>query len=147
MNLKEFDIFISSFVDKEFNTKENNLIFNQCIKLKENEIFNSEYLKMYFPEFLEGLCRVVDKLSPIPKDEKIEDWDFERRFNQTLIEKLENIFFILVKNIRHKDFKIMKEKFPPLVRDHFTDLYIIDYENNFFYTNYKMDKKSSWYLL
>jgi hypothetical protein len=147
MNLNEFDNFISSFVDEEFNTKENNLIFNQCIKLKENEIFNSEYLKMYFPEFLEGLCRVVDKLSPIPKDEKIEDWDFERRFNQTLIEKLENIFFILVKNIRHKDFKIMKEKFPTLVRDQFTDLYIIDYENNFFYTKYKMDKKSSWYLL
>ena len=92
MNLNEFDNFISSFVDEEFNTKENNLIFNQCIKLKENEIFNDNYLKMHFPEFLEGLCRVIDKLSPIPKDEKIEDWDFERRFNQTLIE---NIFSIL----------------------------------------------------
>ena len=146
MNVNEFDNFISSFVDEEFNTKENNLIFNQCIKLKENEIFNDNYLKMHFPEFLEGLCRVIDKLSPIPKDEKIEDWDFERRFNQPLIDKLENIFYILVKNIRHKNFKIMKDKFPPLVKDLFTDLYIIDYENNFFYTHYKMDKKCSWYL-
>jgi hypothetical protein len=54
---------------------------------------------MYLPEFLEALCRTVDKASPIPIGEKVEDWPKEKRANQPLINKLENVFPSLIKLI------------------------------------------------
>ncbi len=145
MNKDEFNNFISSFVNDEYSNSENDLIFNQSIVLQKNEIFSDKHLRMYFPEFLEGMCRVIDKLSPPPLNENIGDWI--KRFQQPLINKLENIIHVIFRNINHPDFKNIKTKFPSLKKDQYTDLYIIDYENNLFYEGYKMIKNSSWSLL
>ena len=91
------------------------------------------------------MCRVIDKLSPPPLNENIGDWI--KRFQQPLINKLENIIHVIFRNINHPDFKNIKTKFPSLKKDQYTDLYIIDYENNLFYEGYKMIKNSSWSLL
>ena len=42
---------------------------------------------MFLPEFLEALCRTVDKASPIPPNENPEEWTKEKRVDQPLINK------------------------------------------------------------
>ena len=146
MDLDEYNSFVLSFVDQnEYPIRDNPLYFNESIRLQISEISSDKHLNMDFPEFLEGMCRAIDKASPAPPDEKIEDWPFEKRFEQPLINKLENIIFDILKGITHPDYKVIKEKFPPLIKDHVTDLYIIDYENNPFYQGYiiKNDVKSN----
>ena len=146
MVLEEYNSFVLSFVDQnEYPVRDNPLLFNESIKLQISEISGDKHLNMFFPEFLEGMCRAVDKASPIPIDEKSEDWNFNKRFEQPLINKLENVINVILKGITHPDYKVIKEKFPPLIKDHVTDLYIIDYENNPFYQGYiiKNDVKSN----
>ena len=146
MVLEEYNAFVASFVDQnEYPIRDNPLYFNESIRLQISEISSDKHLNMYFPEFLEGMCRAVDKASPIPVDEKSEDWNFNKRFEQPLINKLENVINVILKGITHPDYKVIKEKFPPLIKDHVTDLYIIDYENNPFYQGYiiKNDVKSN----
>ena len=145
MTYDEFNNFVLSFVDQnEYPIRDNPLLFNESIKLQISEIYSDKHLNMFLPEFLEGMCRAIDKASPIPNDEKIDDWNFNRRFEQPLINKLENIINVIIQKINHPDFKNMKEKFPPLIKDHTNDLYIIDYENNPFYQGYiiKGDNKN-----
>ena len=137
MVLEEYNAFVASFVDQnEYPIRDNPLYFNESIRLQINEISSDKHLNMYFPEFLEGMCRAVDKASPIPPDEKIEEWNLKRRIEQPLIKKLENIIFDILKGITHPDYKYIRDKFPPLVKDPNTDLYILDYENNPFYQGF-----------
>ena len=115
MTYDEYNTFVLSFVDQnEYPIRDNPLLFNESIKLQISEIYSDKHLNMFLPEFLEGMCRAIDKASPIPNDEKIDDWNFNRRFEQ------------------------------PLIKNHTNDLYIIDYENNPFYQGYiiKGDNKN-----
>ena len=87
---------------------------------------------MFLPEFLEALCRAVDKASPIPPGENKEEWPMPRRQAQPLINKLENILPTLIKLITHPDLKNLKDKFPMPLKDLVTGLYTPNYENPFY---------------
>ena len=133
MELDEFNNFIQSIVDiDEYPIRDNPYIFNQSINLQVNEIYTDKHLNMLLPEFLEALCRSVDKASPIPPGESKDDWPFDKRKAQPLVKKLENILPLLIKSIKHPDLKLLREKFPMPKKDLITGLYIIDYENAFY---------------
>ena len=133
MTCDEFNTLIQSFVDiNEYPVRDIPLIFNYSIKLQINEIYSDKHLNMLLPEFLEGLCRAIDKASPIPPGDSNEDWPKEKRVSQPLINKLENIIGKLVKLITHPDFKVLKEKFQMPVKDMNTNLYVYNYDNPFY---------------
>ena len=133
MELDEFNNFIQSIVDiDEYPIRDNPYIFNQSINLQVNEIYTDKHLNMLLPEFLEALCRSVDKASPIPPGESKDDWPFDKRKAQPLVKKLENILPLLIKSITHPDLKVLREKFPMPKKDLITGLYVIDYENPFY---------------
>ena len=130
MNLDEFNNLVQSFVDiNEYPIRDNPIIFNYSIRLQINEIYSDKHCNMYLPEFLEALCRAVDKASPIPIGEKMEDWPKEKRVNQPLINKLENVFPSLIKLITNPDYKALKDKFPLPEKDPNINLYIINYDS------------------
>lgn len=133
MVLDEYNSLVTSFVNiDEYPIRDNPLLFNQSIRLQLNEIFTDKHVNMFFPEFLEGLCRSIDKASPFPPDEAEEDWPKEKRLAQPLINKLENIIGYLIKLIIHPDYKMLKEKFPMPVKDLATGLYVINNDSPFY---------------
>ena len=133
MTLDEFNVFVTKIVDvNEYPLRENPYIFNMSINLQINEIFTDKHINMYLPEFLEALCRVIDKASPISVIENKEDWPMEKRQKQPLINKLENILPYLIKLIDHPDFKNLKDKFPIPPKDISTGLYVLNYNNPFY---------------
>ena len=104
MLLDEFNNFVQSIVDiNEYPIRDNPYIFNMSINLQVNEIYTDKHVNMLLPEFLEALCRAVDKASPIPPGEPKEDWPLEKRQAQPLVKKLENILPMLIKLITHPD--------------------------------------------
>ena len=133
MTCDEFNTFVQSFVDiNEYPVRDIPLIFNYSIKLQINEIYTDKHLNMFLPEFLEGMCRAIDKASPIPPNENPEEWSKEKRNAQPLINKIENIFPKLLKGITHPDFKVIREKFPMPEKDFATGLYNYNYDNPFY---------------
>ena len=141
MLLDEFNNLIQNIVDvNEYPIRENPYIFNQSINLQINEIYTDKHLNMLLPEFLEALCRAIDKASPCPPSENREDWPMERRQKQPLVNKLENILPVLMKLITHPDYRILKEKFPIPNKDIITGLYTPNFENQF-YQGYKIKTK------
>ena len=66
MILEEFDSLCKAIVDEEFPARDIALTFNYSIRTQVNEIESERIYNMFFPEFLEGFCRVVDQFSPIP---------------------------------------------------------------------------------
>ena len=126
MVLEEFNNFISSFMNQnKYPIRENPLVFNLSINLQVSEIFSDRHLKMMFPEFLEGMCRAIDKI------------DIEKGI--LLIDKLENFKEIIFSLINHPDFKSMKEKFIMPLKNPETGIYIIDYTNNKYYKGYEIN--------
>ena len=126
MVLEEFNNFISSFMNqKQYPIRENPLVFNLSINLQVSEIFSDRHLKMMFPEFLEGMCRAIDKI------------DIDKGI--LLIDKLENFKEIIFSLINHPDFKSMKEKFVKPLKNPETGIYIIDYTNNKYYKGYEIN--------
>ena len=133
MLLDEFNNFVQSIVDiNEYPIRDNPYIFNQSINLQVNEIYTDKHVNMFLPEFLEALCRTVDKASPIPPGEPKEEWPIEKRQAQPLVKKLENILPVLIKLITHPDLKLLREKFPMPQKDLVTGLYVINYESPFY---------------
>ena len=138
MTQEDFMNFILTFINKnEFNMKEIPLIFHISKRFEVNELFNDNSTYLNFGEFCEALCRVIDIYSPYPSEEKKEDWTLEKRQEQFLIEKIENIMPILFKKINHPQFNIVKDKFIAPLKNQITSLYIIDYKNNNFYKEYE----------
>ena len=141
MVLDEFNNLIQNIVDvNEYPIRENPYIFNISINLQINEIYTDKHLNMFLPEFLEALCRVIDKASPYPLSENKEDWPLDKRQAQHLVSKLENILPILMKLITHPDYKVLKDKFPIPTKDISTGLYVPNFENQF-YKGYKIKTK------
>ena len=128
LNLDSFNSLMIQIVDNEFPVREIPICFNHSIKLQANEIDFDKHLKLIFPEFLEAFCRVVDKLSPIPFGDKIDNWTLQSRQDQHLSNKIENVIPILMKLITNPEFKLVKEKFPFLSRDEETGL--VNYDSN-----------------
>jgi hypothetical protein len=129
----EFNNLVQSFVDvNEYPVRDNPLIFNYAIRLQVNEIYTDKHLNMYLPEFLEALCRAVDKASPYPPGDSPDDWPKEKRAAQPLVNKLENIIGKLIKLITHPDYKILKEKFPTPEKEIGTGIYKPNYDNPFY---------------
>ena len=133
MVLDEFNTLIQTIVDiNEYPIRDNPYIFNQAIQLQINEIYTDKHVNMFLPEFLEALCRAIDKASPMPPGENKEEWPMARRQAQTLLQKLENILPSLIKLIRHPDLKTLREKFPIPSKDLVTGLYVPNFENPFY---------------
>jgi hypothetical protein len=145
MLLDEFNNLVQSIVDvNEYPLRENPYIFNMSMNLQVNEIYTDKHLNMFLPEFLEALCRVIDKFSPYPLSESREDWPMDRRQSQPLVNKLENILPLLMKLITHPDYKVLRDKFPTPPKDISTDLYNPNYDSPFYQgyiikTNVKKD--------
>ena len=87
---------------------------------------------MLLPEFLEAICRAIDKASPLPAFENKDEWPMSRRQELPLIDKLENMLLVLVKLITHPDYKYLREKFPLPTKDLATGLYVPDYESPYY---------------
>ena len=137
MTQEDFNALVMSFIDVgEFNIKEIPMIFHISKKFSVNELTNDNFLYLNFEEYCEALCRVIDIYSPYPPDEKKEDWPIEKRKEQTLIEKIENIMPNLFKKINHPKFNYIRDKFIPPLKKQITSLYIIDYNGNNFYKEY-----------
>ena len=133
MTLDEFNNLVQSIVDvNEYPIRENPYIFNMSIHLQINEIYTDKHLNMLLPEFLEAISRAIDKASPFPPTENKEDWPMEKRQNQPLVNKLENVLPLLMKLITHPDYKILRDKFPTPSKDLSTGLYVPDFENQFY---------------
>ena len=133
MLLDEFNNFVQSIVDiNEYPIRDNPYVFNQSIRLQVNEIYTDKHVNMLLPEFLEALCRTVDKASPMPPGEAKEEWPMEKRQAQPLVKKLENILPVLIKLITHPDLKLLREKFPMPNKDLVTGLYVPNYESPFY---------------
>ena len=135
MTQEDFSLLINSFInnnDELFNFSEIPYIFHISKKIKENEISNDDFLYLNFIEFCEALCRVIDIYSPYPLEEKKEDWNLEKRKEQFLVEKMENIMPLLFKKINHEKFNIIRDKFISPLKDQITSLYVIDYKNIFY---------------
>ena len=133
MVLDEFNNFIQSIVDiNEYPIRDNPYIFNLSINLQVNEIYTDKHINMFLPEFLEALCRAIDKASPYPIGDSANDWPMEKRQAQPLVKKLENILPTLIKLITHPDLKLLREKFPMPPKDVVTGLYTPNYESPFY---------------
>ena len=133
MVFDEFNSLIQSFIDiNEYPIRDNPYIFNQSLTIQINEIYTDKHLNMLLPEFLEALCRAVDKASPIPPGENKDEWPLSRRQAQPLINKLENILPVLIKLITHPDLKNLREKFPMPLKDLTTGLYVPNFESPFY---------------
>ena len=133
MTLDEFNNLVQSIVDvNEYPIRENPYIFNISINLQINEIYTDKHLNMLLPEFLEAISRAIDKASPYPPGDNKDDWPMEKRQNQHLVDKLENVLPIMMKLITHPDYKLLRDKFPIPTKDLSTGLYMPDFENQFY---------------
>ena len=128
MTLEGFTNMCNVLMDSEFPVKELPVIFNLSMKLQTNEITFDKHYNMTFPEFLEAICRFIDKLSPIPHGEDPTKWDMKKRQEQTLRAKIENIIPQLMKLISGQ-YKSVRDKFIMPKREEDVDLFKIDYEN------------------
>ena len=140
MTQDDFNNFILTFIDsdsKEYKVSENPLIYHICKKLQIDEITSDECLYLNLIEFCEALFRIIDIFSPPPPEERIEDWPIQKRKEQSLIEKVENIMPQLYKKIDHPRFNLIRDKFIAPLKDQITSLYIVDFKNNSFYNGYE----------
>ena len=138
MSQHNFNNFVSSFVNHdEYEMNKNNLIFHLSKKLEIDEITKDDFLFLDLMEFCEALFRVIDIYSPPPPDDNLEDWTIERRKEQLLIDKIDNIMPTLYKKINHPQFNTIRDKFIIPLKDQITSLYVIDIINNPYYNGYE----------
>jgi len=140
MWLDEFTNLCNYFLDSDFPVKEIPTIFCLSFRLTVNEINSDKHYNMNFYEFLEAFCRFIDKLSPIPKNEDKSNWPMEKRMEQPLNVKLENILYLIPNLIKGSEFKNVREKFVFPSKDEETGLYIIDYNNEMYKGKIPMPK-------
>ena len=138
MTQKDFNNFTLTFVDHiDYQITETPYIFHISKQLQIDEITNDDFLYLNLIEFCEALFRVIDILSPPPPEDKIEDWPIEKRKEQLLIEKIENIMPQLYKKIDHPKFNNIRDKFISPLKDQITSLYVIDIKSNSFFSGYE----------
>ena len=128
LTLENFSSLCNKLIDSDFPIKEIPVIFNVSMKLQTDEINYDKHYNMIFPEFLEAICRFIDKLSPIPLGEDSSKWDMKKRQDQPLVNKIETVMPQLMKLIG-ANYKNVRDKFSYPVKDKNTGLYSIDYKN------------------
>ena len=128
LTLEAFSNMCNSLMDSDFPVKELPVLFSVSFRLTTNEIDYDKHYNMVFPEFLEAICRFIDKLSPIPPGEDPSKWDMKRRQEQPLKNKIETMIPQLTRLISNQ-YKYIRDKFvtPEIEED--TGLYKIDYDN------------------
>ena len=131
MTLDNFTNICQSLMDSDFPVKEVPVIFSVSMRLTTNEINYDKHYNMIFPEFLEALCRFIDKLSPIPNNESSFNWDMKRRQEQPLHIKIETMLPKLTQLITGQ-YKYIRDKFAFPSKDPETGLFIINYDNPIF---------------
>ena len=57
-------------VNESFGNKEISIQFNLAMMTQPNEIENDRHMMMFFPEFVEAIARVADKLSIRDEEEE-----------------------------------------------------------------------------
>jgi hypothetical protein len=61
---------MTMIVDNEFPMREIPICYSHSIRLQVKEIESDRHMKMLFPEFIEGVSRVVDRYLPYPPGDK-----------------------------------------------------------------------------
>lgn len=133
MNMDDFINLCGTIIDSKFSIKTLPMIFGASIKIQTDEINSDRHLQMYFDEFMEGISRVIDKLSPIPQDDDPEDWTQNSRQEQHLSQKIVNVIPIFHKNLKD-DHKLIRDKFTLPKKDE-AGYYSFDLTSQF-YSNY-----------
>ena len=128
LTLEGYTNMCNQLMDSDFPVKELPVLFSLSLRLTTNEIDYDKHYNMVFPEFLEAICRFIDKLSPIPKGEDFTKWDMKRRQNQPLKNKIETMIPSLTRLISG-NYRNVRDKFVAPPKEEDVDLYKIDYEN------------------
>ena len=128
LTLEGYTNLCNSLMDSDFPVKELPVLFSISFRLTTNEIDNDKHYNMIFPEFLEAICRFIDKLSPIPTGEDSSKWDMKRRQAQPLKNKIETMIPSLTRLISGA-YRNVRDKFITPQKEEDVDLYKIDYDN------------------
>ena len=128
LTLEGYTNLCNSLMDSDFPVKELPILFSISFRLTTNEIDNDKHYNMVFPEFLEAICRFIDKLSPIPPGEDVSKWDMKRRQAQPLKNKIETMIPSLTRLISGA-YRNVRDKFVTPAKEEDVDLYKIDYDN------------------
>ena len=128
LTLEGYTNMCNSLMDSDFPVKELPVLFSVSFRLNTNEIDYDKHYNMVFPEFLEAICRFIDKLSPIPPGEDPSKWDMKRRQEQPLRSKIETMIPQLMRLISNQ-YKNIRDKFVTPEIEEETGLYKIDYDN------------------
>ena len=128
LTLDGYTNLCNNLLDSDFPVKDLPVLFNLSMRLQTNEINFDKHYNMVFPEFLEAICRFIDKLSPIPPGEDPAKWDMKRRQAQPLETKIETMIPQLIRLISGA-YKNVRDKFSMPEREEDTGLFKIDYDN------------------
>jgi hypothetical protein len=128
LTLEGYTNLCNNLLDSDFPVKDLPVLFNLSMRLQTNEINFDKHYNMVFPEFLEAICRFIDKLSPIPPGEDPAKWDMKRRQAQPLETKIETMIPQLIRLISGA-YKNVRDKFSMPEREEDTGLFKIDYDN------------------
>ena len=128
LTLDGYTNLCNNLMDSDFPVKELPVLFSLSLRLTTNEIDSDKHYNMVFPEFLEAICRFIDKLSPIPPGEDSTKWDMKRRQEQPLRAKIETMIPQLMRLISGQ-YKNIRDKFVMPEREEDTGLFKIDYDN------------------
>ena len=80
MILDEFTNVMNFFIEKDFPVRDIPIIYISSMRIQVSELISDRHYNMLFPEFLEAFCRVIDKSSPIPKNETIVIFNFFSKY-------------------------------------------------------------------
>ena len=128
LTLEGYTNLCNNLMDTDFPVKELPVLFSLSLRLTTNEIDYDKQYNMVFPEFLEAICRFIDKLSPIPPGEDAAKWDMKRRQAQPLKNKIQTMIPSLTRLISGA-YRNVRDKFVTPAKEEDVDLYKIDYDN------------------
>ena len=128
LTLEGYTNLCNNLMDSDFPVKELPVLFSLSLRLTTNEIDYDKQYNMVFPEFLEAICRFIDKLSPIPPGEDAAKWDMKRRQAQPLKNKIQTMIPSLTRLISGA-YRNVRDKFVTPAKEEDVDLYKIDYDN------------------
>jgi hypothetical protein len=112
MTIEEYlSIFTDlGLINQSFTERDVLVSYNQAMITQVDEISSIRHMKMQFLEFLEAISRCADLLSLSSSEQNEGENPPEKRVEQPLVSKLEQLLYILIK-LGKKEF-ITKYKWP-----------------------------------
>ena len=110
----------SGLITDEFPERDAITSFSLSMMTQVDEFDSNKHMKMQKVEFFETIARAAESLSMAPPGSLSEEWPIERRKNQSLAEKMDNI----IPNLITATKKEFKERFKRPDRDRNTGLYL-----------------------